>query len=135
MTLLTAKRISALYRAAKAGNTSKVDAILLEGAHIQWKIFLGHENARDRRRKRRERAEKRHAEQRAKDKAKHLAHERWRIKRDMAASKRRHDETIVQGVIQLITEKKVTINHRFMKSIKDPGLKRKVIEATCLSKV
>ena len=45
------------------------------------------------------------------------------------------DKDINERIVELIAEKKITITAALMKSITDPEQKRKIIEATCLSKV
>lgn len=59
--------------------------------------------------------------------------------REEAARKRRERQqelTIVyDGVISLIRQKKLTVTAKFMRSIKDPELKKRIIEATCISQV
>lgn len=142
MTLLTDKRTRELRKLHKAGDVAGIDRMLLAGAQIQWRFWLV-QDKRDRLEtvKYREACKAQRDAYREKEKIKRQREQlelkaRARRERELQLlAKKRDQELVIKAVIQLITENKVTINHRFMKSIKDPDLKRKVIEATCLSKV
>ena len=117
MTLLNRSRLRELKKLHKTKNQDKIRAILLEGAIVEWE---------------------RHLISIRRDKEARKAHIRWAAKRrkeDLIDQERIREQQFVEKICRLIHERQINVTGNFMKSIKDPELKRKVIEATCLSKV
>lgn len=133
MTLLTEKRIRALKRAG--GDQTKIDEILLEGALIQWRVLEAYERAHERRKLKIERQRQRRLKQEHADELRREERNRIERRRREKREQERKQRELIVNIIQLVTEKKVNPTHRFMKSVKDPELKRRLVEATCLSKV
>lgn len=117
MTLLSRERLKALKQLHENGDKAKLSSLLLEGAMIEWERHL-----------------------RSKEVEK-LAVARWRRRVVRLRRQRKKAEQLdahtqfIQQVITLIREKQLNPTAAFMKSVKDPELKRKLVEATCLSKV
>jgi len=72
--------------------------------------------------------------------------EKWEMKQEDEREERARKEierreaemkfkAAMPEILRLIQEKKLTVTAEFMKSIKDQQLKRKIVEATCLSQV
>ena len=117
MTLLNRPRLKELKKLHKTKNQDKIRAILLEGAIIEWE---------------------RHLISIRRDKEARKAHIRWvakRRKEDLIDQERIREQQFVEKMCRIISEGQINVTGNFMKSIKDSELKRKVIEATCLSKV
>jgi hypothetical protein len=132
---LSDKNTHRLIALHKRGDTEEFEKLLNEASHAAWRRYIGMVNASDRRKAASLRARKRRAKEEHERELQRIKNRNLEERRRQLEIERQKQKRIHETILRLIKEKKISITHRYMKSVKDPQRKREIVEATCLSKV